>query len=142
MLKCTSTITKFTTLIGLYAHKSYISINFKEAISEYKGVLHCEGYDYEELPDEIMKAPLSESFFKRRMEMLSRPDGFMLYVKLGVDFFSTSEMFFPDMKVRLRLIRARLSFYMISDNTNLSLRIVDCSFYTRRIGLKNDYHKK
>ena len=31
---------------GLYAHKSYISNNFKEAISEYKGLLHCEGYNY------------------------------------------------------------------------------------------------
>ena len=30
---------------GLYALKSYISINFKATISEYKGVLHCEGYD-------------------------------------------------------------------------------------------------
>ena len=26
---------------GLYAHKSYTSNNFKAAISEYKGVLHC-----------------------------------------------------------------------------------------------------
>ena len=30
---------------GLYAHKSYISNNFKGAIFEYKGVSHCEGYD-------------------------------------------------------------------------------------------------
>ena len=44
---------------GLYAHKSNISNNFKGTISEYKGVLHCEGYDYEELPDETMEAPLS-----------------------------------------------------------------------------------
>ena len=49
---------------GLYAHKSYISNNFKGAISEYK-VLHCERYDYEEFPDEIMAAPLSEPFFTR-----------------------------------------------------------------------------
>ena len=27
---------------GLYAHKSYISNNFKGAISDYNGVLHCE----------------------------------------------------------------------------------------------------
>ena len=27
----------------LYAHKSYISKNFEAAISEYKGILHCEG---------------------------------------------------------------------------------------------------
>ena len=31
---------------GLYAHKSYISNNFKGDISEYKGVLHCKDYDY------------------------------------------------------------------------------------------------
>ena len=127
---------------GLYAHKSYISNNFKGAISEYKGVLHCEGYDYEEFPDEIMEAPLSEPFFTRRMKMLSRPDGFMLYGKLGVDFFSACELLYPNMKVRLRLIRARPNFYRISDNPNVSLRIVECSLYTRRIALKYDYHKK
>ena len=86
---------------GLYAHKSYISNNFKGAISEYKGVLHCEGYDYEEFPDELMEAPLSEPFFTRRMKMLSRPEGFMLYGKLGVDFSTTSELLYPNMKIRL-----------------------------------------
>ena len=74
--------------------------------------------------------------------MLSRPDGFMLYCKLGVDFFSTSELLYPNMKVWLRLLRARPNFYMISDNPNVSLGIVDFSLYTRRIALKDDYHKK
>ena len=46
------------------------------------------------------------------------------------------------MKVRLQLIRSRRNFYMISDNPNVSLGIVDCSLYTRRIALKDDYHKK
>ena len=127
---------------GLYAHKSYISSNFKGAISEYKWVLLCEGYDYEECPDEIMEGPLSEPFFTRRMKLLSSPDGFMLYGKLGFDFFPTSELLYPNMKVRLRLIRARPNFYMVSDNPNVSLGIVDCSLYTRRIALKDDYHKK
>ena len=31
---------------------------------------------------------------------------------------------------------------MISDNPNVSLGIVDCSLYTRRIALKGEYHKK
>ena len=114
---------------GLYAHKSYISNNFKGAISGYKGVLHCGGYDYEEFPYEIMEAPLSEPFFTRRMKMLSRPDGFMLYGNLGVEFFSTSELLYPYMKIRLRLIRARPDFYMISDNPNVSLGNVDRSLY-------------
>ena len=127
---------------GLYAHKSSIFNNFKGAISEYKWVLHCEGYDYEEFPDEILEAPLSEPFFTGRMKMLSRPDGFMLYGKSGVDFFSTSELLYPNLKIRLRLIRARPNFYMISDNPIVSLGIVDCSLYTRRIALKDDYSKK
>ena len=127
---------------GLYAHKSYISNNFTGAISEYKGVLHCERYDYEEFPVEIMEAPLSEPFFTRRMKMLSRPDGFMLYGKLGVDFFSNSELLYPNMKIRVRPFRARPNFYKISDNPNVSLGNVDCSLYTRRIALKDDYHKK
>ena len=127
---------------GLYAHKSYISNNFEGAIPEYKGVLHCEGCDYEELPEKIMEAPLSEPFLTRRIKMLSRPGGFMLYGILGVDFFSTSELLYPNMKIRLRLIRARPNFYMISDNPNVILGIVDCSLYTRRIALEDDYHKK
>ena len=76
------------------------------------------------------------------MKLLSRPDGFMLYGRMGIDFFSTSELLYANMKIRLRLIRARPNFYMISDNPNVSLGIVDCSRYTRRIALKDDYHKK
>ena len=123
---------------GLYAPKSYISNNFKAAISEYKGVLHCKGYDYEQ----DISNPLLDPFFTSRMKLLSRPDGFMLYGKLGIDFFSSFELLYPNMKIRLCLIRARPKFYMISDNPNVSLGIVDCSLYTRRIALKDDYHKK
>ena len=75
------------------------------------------------------------------MKLLSRPDGFMLYGKLGIDFFSTSELLYPDMKIRRRLIRARPVFYMISDNPNISFGFVDCSLYTRRIAVKDDYHR-
>ena len=77
---------------GLNARKSYISNNFKAAISEYKGVLHlhCEGYDNEQDPEDIGN-PLPDPFTTTRMKLLSRPDCFMLYGKLGIDFLSTSE---------------------------------------------------
>ena len=48
---------------GLYAHKSYISNNFKAAIYEYKGVLYCEGYDYEQDPEDIAN-PLLDPFLQ------------------------------------------------------------------------------
>ena len=126
---------------GLYAHKYYISNNLKAAIFEYQGVLHCEGYEHEQDPEDICNT-LPDPFFTRRIKLLSRPDGFMLYGKLRIDFFSTSELLYPKVKTRLRLIRARPNFNMISDNPNISLGIVDCSLYTRRIALKDDYHKQ
>ena len=46
---------------GLYAHRSYISNNFKAAISEYKRVLHFEGYDYEQDPEDISNPHLIPS---------------------------------------------------------------------------------
>ena len=76
------------------------------------------------------------------MKMLSRPEGFMLYGKLGVDFFVIRELLYPNKNFRLRLIRARPNFYMIKDNPNVILGITGCSLYTRRIALKDDYHQE
>ena len=126
---------------GLYAHKSYISNNFKGAITEYKGVLLCEGHDSEQDAEDITD-PLHDPFSTGRMKLLSRADGFMSYGKLGNDFFSTSELLYPNMKVNLRAIRARPNFYMVSDNPNVLSGIVDFSLYTCRINLKDDYHTK
>ena len=123
---------------GLYAHKSHISNNFKSTLTDYKGVLLCEGYVYEEDPENLLESP----FFTRRTKLYSRPDGFMLYGKLGIDFLTTSELLHPNMKKRIRLNRARPNFYMISENPNVSLGIVDCSQYNRRVMLKEDYQKK
>ena len=95
---------------GLYAHESYFSNDFKGAIFEYKGVLHCEGYEYEAFPYESMEARLSELFFTKRMKMLSRPDGFKLYGKLGVEFFSISDVLYLKVRIRLGPIRARPNF--------------------------------
>ena len=60
---------------------------------------------YEQDPEDINN-PVPDPFFTRRMKLIKRPDGFMLYGKLGIDFFSTSELLYPSMKIRLRLIRA------------------------------------
>ena len=76
------------------------------------------------------------------MKLLRRPDGYLWYGKLRIDFFSTSELLYPNLKIRLRLIRARPNFYMVSHKPNVSPGIMDCSIYTRRIALKDDYHKK
>ena len=63
-------------------------------------------------------------------------------VNWGLTFSPLQELLYPNMKIRLQLIRARPNFCMISDNPNVSLGIVDCLLYSRRIALKDDYHKK
>ena len=100
----------FFSIIELYINNQqiYISKNFKRAIFEYKAVLHCTRYDYEQYPDEIMESSLSELFSRRRMKMLSKPHGFMVFGKLGIEIFSTSQLLYPKMKARLRLISAGL----------------------------------
>ena len=123
---------------GLYAHKAHISNSFKSTLSDYKVVLHCEGYDYEEDTENLLQGLL----FTRRMKLYSRTEGFMLYGKLGIDLLTTSELLYPDMKVRIRPIRARPNFYMISENPKVSLCMVGCSLFTRRMMLTEDYHKK
>ena len=45
-------------------------------------------------------------------------------------------------KIGYELIRARPSFYMISDHPNVGLGIFDCSLCIGRTALKDDYHKK
>ena len=49
---------------GLYAHKSHISNNFRSTLTDYKGVLHCEGYDYEEDQENLLEGPT----FTRRVK--------------------------------------------------------------------------
>ena len=142
MLKCTSTISKFKTLkdcmrtnITFPATSGQPSLNTREFWTARRTTM-------ENFLMKLWKRLCLNLFFTRRMKMLSRPDGFMLYGKLGIDFFSTSERLYPNMKIGLRLIRARPNFYMISDNSNVSLGIVDCSVYTYRIALNGDYQKK
>ena len=63
-------------------------------------------------------------------------------VRWASNFLQLRNYYIQNLKVRIRLIRARPNFYMINENPNVSLGIVDCSLYTRRVLLKEDYHKK
>ena len=94
MWKCTLAISRFTIPMDSM-HTSLTFQNFKAAFSEYEGVLHCDGYDLEQDP-EGMNNPLPDPIFTMRMKLLSRPNGFMLYGKLGIDFFSSSELLYPN----------------------------------------------
>ena len=69
--------------------------------------------------------------------MLSRPDGFMLSSELINDVSSSSEMLYPNMKIKVQLIRAKTNFYLKSDNPNFSFGVVDCSLRVHLTALKD-----
>ena len=111
-------------------------------MSKYKGILHREVKDFREFSLNGMEPPLSDLFFRRSMKKLRKPDGFNLYCKSGVDFFSTSHFLYPKMKTSVRLVEARLKFNKISDYSNVSPGLVGCPLSTRRTALTDDYHKR
>ena len=55
--------------------------------------------------------------------------------------FTCEKLLIPKTNVRIKLIRARPNFYMLSDNPNVSLNIVDCSLFTRRILVAESNHQ-
>ena len=71
---------------GLYAHKPYISNNFKGATSEYKGVLNCEGYEFEEFLDEIMEALFLNLYSQGEWKCLADPMASCCMVNWGLTF--------------------------------------------------------
>ena len=108
----------------MHAHYSYVSNNFKRTIAENTTVLHCDLYGYEECLDEIVDVWLSEPFSTRRMKKFGRPDGFMLYEKLGVEFLSTFGLLYPNIKRS----RARPDFYILATTPSLVLELLIARF--------------
>ena len=68
-------------------------------------------------------------------------NGTTYYGKLAIDLFECEKLLLPSTKVRLKLIRARPNFYMISYNPHVSLKVLDCSLFTRRVVVNEVYHQ-
>ena len=113
---------------GLYPHKARISNEFNSSAVSNKGILACHGYSFEENPDAFDMHPFTD-----RANSLGIRMTFSLYGRLAIDLLTCEKMLLPNTKVRIKLIRARPNFYMLSDNPNVNLKIVDCSLFTRRI---------
>ena len=121
---------------GLYPHKAQISNKFNSPAVSNKGILACHGYSFEENPDAFDMYPFTD-----RENSLGTGINFSLYGRLAIFLFTCEKLLLPNTKVRIKLIRARPNFYMLSDNPNVSLKIVDCSLFTRRILVAEPNHQ-
>ena len=121
---------------GLYPHEAQISNEFNLSAVSNKGILACHGYSFEEYPDAFEMHPVTD-----RANFLGTGITFSLYWRLAIDLFTCEKLLLPKTKVRIELIRARPNFYMLSDNPNVSLKIVDCSLFPRRILVAEPNHQ-
>ena len=101
-----------------------------------KGILTCHLYSFEEYPEAFDMYPFTD-----RATSLGSGITFSLYGRLAIDLLTCEKLILPKTKVRIKLIRARPNFYMLSDNPNVSLKIVDCSLFTKRILVAEPNHQ-
>ena len=121
---------------GLYGHNALISNEFNASTRKNEGILACHGYEFEKEPSDYEKSP----FIDREEELLLK-NGSTYYGKLAIDLFQCEKLLLPNTKVRLKLIRARPTFYMISCNPLVSPKVLDCSLFTRRVVVNELYHQ-
>ena len=121
---------------GLYGHKALISNKFNASTRNNEGILACHGYDFEKEPSDYEKSP----FIDREEELLMK-NGSTYDGKLAFDLLQCEKLLLPNTKVRLTLIRAKPNFYMISYNPHVSLKVLDCSLFTRRVVVNEVYHQ-
>ena len=96
----------------------------------------CHGYIFEKEPSDFEKSP-----FIDREEGLLLKNGTTYFGKLAIDLFQCEKLLLPNTKVRLKLIRARPKFYMISYNLHVSPKVLDCSLFKRRVVVNEVYHQ-
>ena len=112
---------------GLYLHKAQISNELSSSAVSNEGILACHGYSFEEFRDAFGMHP-----FIDRANSLGTGITFSPYGRLAIDLFTCEKLLLPNTKIRIKLTRARLNFYMLSDIPNIvSLNFVDCSLFIR-----------
>ena len=113
----------------LCSHKAQISVEFNSSAVINKRIIACHGYSSENFSDAfVIVCPFTD-----RTNSLGTGITFSLYGRVAIDLFTCEKLLLPKTKFRIKLIRARPNFYMLSDNPIVSLKIVDCSLFTRRI---------
>ena len=142
MLGCRSTISKFTVRFDSMSTKLLFPKTSGEPSLNTREFCFARGTTTKNIRIKLWKRLCPRIFSQGECKSSVDPTASCFLVNWVLTFFSTSELLYPNWRIRLRLLGLRLSSYVITDNPNVSLGIVFCSLYTRRIVLKDDYCKK
>ena len=87
-------------------------------------------------PSDYEKSP----FIDREEELLLK-NGSTYYGNLAIDLFQCEKLLLPNTKVRLKLSLSRPNFYIVSYNPHVSLKVLDCSLFKRRVVVNEVYQQ-
>ena len=94
---------------GFYAQKSFLSNEFSATQGTKDSISVCQGYLNQEQPNYV-----DDEAFKERKKTGTQEE-INCYGRLHADIFTCDRLLLPNVNVRFKLIRSRLSFYLISD---------------------------
>ena len=84
-----------------------------------KGIVACHAYSFEDFPDAFDLQPFTD-----RANALGSGITFSLFRRLANNLFTCEKLLLPNTKVRIKLIRARPNFYLLSDELDVSLKLL------------------
>ena len=126
----------FQNAKALYPHKAKISNEFNSSAVSNNGKFACHGYNLKGYREAFDMYPFTD-----RANSLRSGITFSLYGRLAIDLLTCEKTLKQKTKNRNKVKRARPKFYMLSDNPNVSLKIVDCLLFTRRILVAEPNHQ-
>ena len=114
----------FYNAIWFFSHKAQILNEFNLSAVSIKGILPCNGYSFEDIPEAFDVYPFTEGANFLGSGVFFH---FMADCHWFVYLWNT---ILPKTKVRNNVTRSRLKSHMLSDNSNVCLKIADCFLFT------------
>ena len=97
---------------GLYAHKAFIYNDFSYTKLTKSSICTSQGYRYVKEPASFGNEP----FLSRKAR---KNDEVCFHGKLAIDVFTCDKFLLPTVKFRLRVVRSRPSFYIITNQNKI-----------------------
>ena len=101
-------IEQIYTSSRVYAHKAFISNEFSDTKGTKISICECQDYRYEKVPASFGDEHFISRKAKTNKEICS-------YGKLTNDVFKCNKILLTNVKIRLRLVRFRPNFYLITN---------------------------
>lgn len=122
---------------SLYAHKAFISNEYSGTRGTKESISAIQGYSYENTPGDLTSKAFKDRKAAQGVEEIT------FYGKLAIDAFTCESLLLPNVTVRIKLIRSRPQFYLLTTKAdNFYAVITEASLFTRQVSVDEGEVKK